>query len=402
MADLDDNARHGAPETPPRRQPPTIEAEAVELPLDGTPGGSGGGAGGTAGSAAKRWAGFARGVMARWRLVTALVAAAIIGCALTWLVIAGGDRDDLRQRITRLEAQQRDDAARLQANAAHPAKLDDLTSRVTRIEAAAAARLDELDRRSRDIAAAARNADERAEAAAGELAELKKSGMPNSTAAPGEHAALNEITARLAALEAGLKATRDQLDKYSAAIAPTAEVVTPDAPLRVALVAVSLRMTVERSAPFAPELAAARRLSLDPKALAALEPFAATGVPTANALFRELSLLVPALSQASTPATSEGGYLDRLQANAERLVRIRPVSPAPPDDATGSIGRLELAMAQRDVVATVAELDKLPEPARALAQAWRAKALGRQAALDAARDLAVQSLARLGDAPAPR
>jgi hypothetical protein len=423
MADLDDDARHGSPDTPPRRQPPTIEAEAVELPIDGTPGGTGSAAGGSEGAATTRRAGFARGVIARWWLVTALAGAAIVAGAVAWLVIAGGDRDDLQVRVTRLEAQQRDDAARIQADTVEPAKLEDLASRLARLEAAAAARptvpdngprlaaveaaeksiaarLDELDRRSRDLAAAASNAGERADAVAGELAELKKGSLPTVVAAPGDRAALDELTNRLTALEVGLKATREQLAK--SATAPTAAAVTTDAPLRAALVTVSLRMTVERGVPFAVELAAARKLSLDPKALTALEPFAATGVPSANALFRELSTLAPELSQASTPAANDGTYLQRLQASAERLVRIRPVGAASPDDTTGSIGRIELAITRRDVDSAVAELDKLPATARALALAWRTKALGRQAALDAARDLATQSLARLGDAPAPQ
>jgi hypothetical protein len=53
--------------------------------------------------------------------------------------------------------------------------------------------------------------------------------------------------------------------------------------------------------------------------LAPLEPFAATGLPSATALGRELVALTNALAQTSGAPPREGGFLDRLQANAERL-----------------------------------------------------------------------------------
>src|SRR5260370_29532885 len=54
-----------------------------------------------------------------------------------------------------------------------------------------------------------------------------------------------------------------------------------------------------------------------------LDGFAATGVPSANALSRELLTLVPKLSPpAPENATSGTGLVDRLQAGAAKLVRI--------------------------------------------------------------------------------
>ena len=63
----------------------------------------------------------------------------------------------------------------------------------------------------------------------------------------------------------------------------------------------------------------------DPKGLAALEPFAKSGVPSAAALARELTALMPALAKAVGTAPRESGILDRLKANAERIVRVRPI-----------------------------------------------------------------------------
>ena len=56
-----------------------------------------------------------------------------------------------------------------------------------------------------------------------------------------------------------------------------------------------------------------------------LEPFATTGVPTAAALARELAALAPSLQQATSTPPRDGGFLEKLQAGAEKLVRIRPI-----------------------------------------------------------------------------
>src|SRR5262249_60435516 len=108
------------------------------------------------------------------------------------------------------------------------------------------------------------------------------------------------------------------LDRLAKAMTP------PDKAVRVATVAVALRSAVERNGPFAAELAAARSLGLDEKALASLEPFAATGVPTRNELFRSLSALVPELRRLSMPPGRDLGYFDRLQARAVRGWTVRP------------------------------------------------------------------------------
>ena len=56
-------------------------------------------------------------------------------------------------------------------------------------------------------------------------------------------------------------------------------------------------------------------------------------------------------------------------------------------------------MARRDLVGVLAELDKLPAPAQAIAEPWRKKALARQAAAAASAQLVATSFAKLG-APA--
>ena len=69
--------------------------------------------------------------------------------------------------------------------------------------------------------------------------------------------------------------------------------------------------------------------------LAPLAPFAATGVPSAQR-WRTSSRADPGHAQDAGAQAPQGGFLERLQANAGKLVRIRPVNAPPGDDRRGA------------------------------------------------------------------
>jgi hypothetical protein len=378
---------------PPRRPPPTIDMEAVEVPPPGAP--------------------AASNKLPGWRLLVigAIGVVAVIAAGAYWIYLTPTP-PDVRQVDV-----QHPDAAR------DAAKLDDLTGRIARLEAAASAppaqatvdpslanrvaalesavrplaeRVAELERHAKENAAAARGAGERADTVAGLVDELKKGSADQNSLAERERSTLEGLTGRLKALEA-LESTLKSRQEEFETTARTPPAAAPDMAVRVAVIAAALRAAVERDIPFTAELAAARTLGLDEKALAALAPFAATGVPTQNELFRELSALVPELLRVSAPAGHDGGYLDRLQASATKMMNIRPVGDVPGDDPSTVIGRIEMKMVRQDVVGAVAELDKLPAPAKELAQPWRQKALARQAAIDSARRIAAASFTKLAE-----
>jgi len=170
--------------------------------------------------------------------------------------------------------------------------------------------------------------------------------------------------------------------------------------MRVAAIATLLRAAIERGDPFTSELAAAQALAANPTALAPLQAFAASGAPTAAVLARELLALAPSLlNEAATPAR-DAGFLERLQASAEKLVRVRPVDEAPGDDPAAVVARIEVRAAQADLAGALAELAKLPAPLRARAQGWIAKAQARTAAVEASQRFAADAVAVLGK-PSP-
>jgi hypothetical protein len=245
-----------------------------------------------------------------------------------------------------------------------------------------------LNRRSDDTAAIAAQARERADAAAKAVTDLRASvqdAAKNSSAgiSPAE---LDALLKRIAALEQSAKSARDDIAKASSA----------DIAARLALSAAALRDAVMSGAPFAADLAQAKSLGTDDKTLAALAPFATAGVPTAPALAQELRALLPAMLKISGAQAPEGGFLERLQANAGRLVRIRPVDAPPGDDASAVLARIEIDAAKADIAAALADLGKLADATRAPAQAWIAKAQARQAALAAGRQYAADTARALG------
>jgi hypothetical protein len=243
-----------------------------------------------------------------------------------------------------------------------------------------------LTKRSDDIAANAAQARERAEAAEKAVTELRSSVQIATTAAAGLSSSdMDALQKRIAGLEQATKAARDDIAQTGAS----------DAAARLALSAAALRDMVTSGAPFAPSLAQAKSLGADANALAALEPFAATGLPSPATLARELCALLPGMMN-KPETTASGGFLEKLQANAGNLVRVRPVGAPSGDDSAAVLARVESAAAVADIAAALADLAKLAEATRAPAQAWIAKANARQSALSAARTLVAETARSLG------
>ena len=339
MADPDDRTRREGvyPDGRPRREPPIIEVEAVEVSLDGsrtTTAGSGTAASLSGARTLKRILTFLSVTKflppVKFALIGSVcVIAAIVGGAL-WIYlepdgIKGPQRNaaspevaapnDVTERTAKPEAIVR--APPSQAlPPPHPPPLageggvGDLASRMAALDAMAA-RLEDrfaaLERTVRDAADAARTAGERADKAVGLLDGAKRSDDEENRAQGRDRSTLEALANRVATLEsrqAALQQKQEGLDRLAASMAP------PDKTIRVATVALALRSAVERNGPFTAELAAARSVGLDERALAKLEPFAVTGIPTPNELFRSLSTLVPELRRLSVPSSRALGYFD--------------------------------------------------------------------------------------------
>src|SRR5580704_19023665 len=214
-----------------------------------------------------------------------------------------------------------------------------LASRLAAAEAATKSLSDSLaalTHRVDDAAAAAQNALAQAKSAS-TAADAAKSAAQTNVA----RSDLDALAARIAPLESTVKTLADDIKHETA----TAD----DRAARLAVAAEALRATVERGTPYQAELAAAKSLGADPGATAPLEAFAASGVPAAAVLGRELAVFVPALQQAAEPAASNSSFLSRLESNAQHLVRITPVDAPPGDDPASVVTRISVDAAHADI-----------------------------------------------------
>jgi len=424
----------GAPGQPDRRRPaPTIDLEATEIasdPAAAEPASSRQSSPDQE-SAAKMppksavhrsLSGLAESVS--WRLAGAGAAGAILALGIAGLVALGARQGDdssaVEARMAQLERQVADLAGRARADAAASAS-DDLANRLQKLEAqvaqAAAAppapdsalanRLAAMETQLKSLDEALGTLGQRSEsraaanaAALNELGQkLARSDASGARSSEASGAAADANAATIAALGNRVDALEGSTKRIEATLATeqakrNAE-NSDDRVLRTAVVAAALDAAVERGDPFARELKAAQSQAPDAKALAPLEGFAATGVPGADALARELSGLEPELLRIAGAAPPRGGFLEKLQANAERLVRIRPIEEVPGDDPAAVIARAEIKAARGDVPGALMELGNLPASVRAPAQALIGKAQARMAAIAASRAFAAAALAAL-------
>jgi chaperonin cofactor prefoldin len=287
----------------------------------------------------------------------------------------------------KLDPQLQERIAKLETQLATPRASDpQLQSRIAAAESAVKALQDMIaarDNRHDDLAELARDARERATSAATAAEAAQKS----QAASPDARADLDALTKRLASLEENARNSQAELAKRMSA---------EDAKGRFAVAAIALREAVDGGLPFQAELAAVKAQSADPAAVKVLEPFAASGVPSAVALGRELAALMPSIWKiARKDEAQEGTFLERLQANASKIVRIRPAGEVTGDDPMSVSARIEARAGRADINGALAELAKLPADAREPAAAWIKKAQAYNAAIAAARTISQTALGAL-------
>jgi len=206
---------------------------------------------------------------------------------------------------------------------------------------------------------------------------------------------LNELTRRVDEVATTAREADRHADAATAA-AQRPSPATADAALRRAFAASALSAAIARGEPFAAELAALKTVAGDKAAaLAPLEPFATSGIPSPAALSRELTALLPALRSKAAPPEGDGGLIEHLQSSARHLVRVRRAGEVPGDDASAVLARLEARAAQSDIAGALSELTKLPPAVRAPAEPWMQKVAQRSAAIEAARAVAAEAFAAL-------
>ncbi len=280
------------------------------------------------------------------------------------------------------------------APAFNAAVIDDLAARVTSIEAriskpaaavpdpAMVGRVEALEKSLASLRGDLSGLRAQSEKLAASVNDAKST--PRESAASVDLSAINE---RIAQVERAARAQASGIAQESARPAD-------DVPLRRIVAASVLDVSVRQGEPYAAALAAAKSLAENADALKPLDGFAATGVPSAASLSRELLTLVPKLSPAQENATSGSGIVDRLQAGAAKLVRIERTDGVG-NDRGAVVARVTAAALRNDFAEARRELKTLAPADRAAAQGWLDKADARDTALAASRQFASEAMAAL-------
>jgi hypothetical protein len=145
--------------------------------------------------------------------------------------------------------------------------------------------------------------------------------------------------------------------------------------------------------PYADLLVALRKNGANAERLAALEPFAQSGAPTANDLLSRYEPLEKAILRDQRAASGE--WSDRLLRMMENVVTVRPVNEPGATGVSSTLARIRQTLAQGDMGGTAAAWHALPEPARRMSEEWGNQVTALAKAEQASRELSAESLAAL-------
>jgi len=215
------------------------------------------------------------------------------------------------------------------------------------------------------------------------------------------NAAIDRLSQRLQAVETQLAAPKSET---RASLAERAAGPKNDSGAAARLVvAQSLLTALRQGDDYSAQLAAMQSLDANPERLARLR--SGLSAPTVTALATEFTALAPKLIAAAKPTqappegapphVAQNSVWTHLEAEARRLVRIRPANAPDQDAAAAKIEAIESDLRSGDLAAALANRQKLPASALAISDDWAMKVQARLAAESAARDEFVEALQNL-------
>lgn len=177
--------------------------------------------------------------------------------------------------------------------------------------------------------------------------ELLKSSLAEATSTN------KALTERLTAAEEKLNEPRDDIE------------------VARAIAAAALKAAIDRGGPFLTELDTLVQVTPEDTQLKALQPFAATGVPSRSEILKgfptEANHILAELNQPDPNL----GIMDRLTQSAMSLVRVRPVGNVAGDTPEAIIARIEDKLRNGDLKGAALEWDALPAEAKATGDAFK-------------------------------
>ena len=249
---------------------------------------------------------------------------------------------------------------------------------------------------ARDVAALKSEA----EALNARIAMLEKSSSETQSA----DAQLADLTMRLGTLEseAARAADRDTLAQLQDRIARL-ESRSPSEMLKIAaatLARANLARAAEDAAPFKPELEALRAAAPDDPAVASLQPFADTGVPTRAMLAARFPDAARGGLAAERESGVDGNFVARVWAGLRGLISVRRVGDLDGMTTQDRLARAQADLDRGDLAGAVMEARAVTGPAAMPLESWLKDAQARLAVNRAVADMNARIVQVLA-APSP-
>lgn len=189
--------------------------------------------------------------------------------------------------------------------------------------------------------------------------------------AKGEAPQVDALSEKIAALESTLQSERSAQTSATADLTrrltdAEAKINEPRDDIEVAraIASAGLKAAIDRGGPFLTELDTLSKVIPDDPAIASLQSFAATGVPSRSELMQKFPDVANAMLSAINQPDPNQGIVERLTESAFSLVKVRPVGNIEGETPDAMIARMENKLRNGDLQGAALEWNGLPEAAR--------------------------------------
>lgn len=189
--------------------------------------------------------------------------------------------------------------------------------------------------------------------------------------AKGEAPQVDALSEKIAALESALQSQRSAQASATADLTrrltdAEAKINEPRDDIEVAraIASAALKAAIDRGGPFLTELDTLSKVTPDDPAIASLQSFAATGVPSRSELMQKFPDVANSMLSAINQPDPNQGIVERLTESAFSLVKVRPVGNIEGETPDAMIARMENKLRNGDLQGAALEWNGLPEVAR--------------------------------------
>ncbi|SCY28858.1 COG4223 family protein [Rhizobium sp. NFACC06-2] len=189
--------------------------------------------------------------------------------------------------------------------------------------------------------------------------------------AKGEAPQVDGLSEKIAALESTLQSERSAQASATAELTrrladAEAKINEPRDDIEVAraIASAALKAAIDRGGPFLTELDTLSKVTPDDPAIASLQSFAATGVPSRSELMQKFPDVANAMLSAINQPDPNQGIMERLTESAFSLVKVRPVGNIEGETPEAKIARMENKLRNGDLQGAALEWNGLPDAAK--------------------------------------